>query len=268
MNADDPAALDAMVDRFATAADRRSRRPCCPHLLCLRGEALRTRFQREGSTADIEDSVHCLHQALEGFPSDGHLRASVLSALGAALTLRFRRTATPADLDPTYRSISGALLRPPRCPCGRRARRRRGTQRTMRTCTLSCMDRPAAGDSARHYRAAAQGLLVRRRRGHDALVDLGNPPAAGQRGPSAATRIRSNGPASPHRTAGATTRRHHRSRRPHWQWIRNRWTATNRLCREVLRVKLPACVAGSRRRRWCVSRTIMVCRVRRAWIRG
>jgi hypothetical protein len=93
MNADDPAALDAMVDRFATATDRRSRRPCCPHLLCLRGEALRTGFQREGSTADIEDSVHCLHQALEGFPSDGHLRASVLSALGAALTLRFRRTA-------------------------------------------------------------------------------------------------------------------------------------------------------------------------------
>lgn len=83
MNADDPAALDAMVDRFATP-----------------------RTVGPGDPASRTCSAFAARRCAPGSSAKGARRTS-------------------------------------RCPCGRRARRRRGTQRTMRTCMLSCMDRPA-----------------------------------------------------------------------------------------------------------------------------
>jgi tetratricopeptide (TPR) repeat protein len=107
---DDPAALDAAEARLvAAAAAVGPDDPRWSGLHALRGELLRMRFQREGRPEDIEGSVHCLRQALNGHPLDGPVRASLLSSLGTTLTLRFRHTRTSADLDEAVALIEAAL---------------------------------------------------------------------------------------------------------------------------------------------------------------
>ena len=63
------------------------------------GAALRTRFERAESVADLDRAISVCEEALAATPRDHPYRARRLSNLGAALQTRFERAGSMADLD-------------------------------------------------------------------------------------------------------------------------------------------------------------------------
>ncbi|WP_405717347.1 tetratricopeptide repeat protein [Streptomyces sp. NBC_01537] len=63
------------------------------------GGALRTRFERSGTVADLDEAITVYRQAVEATPTDYPDRAAMLSNLGNALRTRFERSGAEADLD-------------------------------------------------------------------------------------------------------------------------------------------------------------------------
>ena len=97
-----PAARPTWTRRSPPAGTRwpPPRRPPRPRQ-CLSnlGVALRTRFERTGDQADLDEAVTAGRHAVAATPPDHPDRAGRLSNLGVALRARFERTGGQADLD-------------------------------------------------------------------------------------------------------------------------------------------------------------------------
>jgi tetratricopeptide (TPR) repeat protein len=90
------AAIDLSEQALAfTSASDRSR----PSYLSTLGTALLVRFERTGSTADLERAITVLDDAVAAAPSDQPGRAWLLNNLGHAFSSRFQRADNAADLD-------------------------------------------------------------------------------------------------------------------------------------------------------------------------
>ncbi|MFF3137676.1 CHAT domain-containing tetratricopeptide repeat protein [Streptomyces mirabilis] len=95
----DPGLLSAAVDlcrRIADAIPTDDPKRFA-HLHNL-GAALRSRFQRSGVLADLDDAVTTGRAAVEAIPTDHPHRAAMLSGLGNALRDRFERVGDLADV--------------------------------------------------------------------------------------------------------------------------------------------------------------------------
>ena len=75
--------------------------------------ALRTRFGRTGSLADLDEAIQADQDALAAAPGDHPNRAIVLSDLGVALQSRFAQTGSPTDLDEAIRFSQEAVTATP-----------------------------------------------------------------------------------------------------------------------------------------------------------
>ncbi|WP_239405388.1 CHAT domain-containing protein [Frankia sp. Cj3] len=81
------------------------------------GAALRSRFERSGVQADLDDAVTAARDAAAATPADHPDRAMYLSNLGSALCIRFERMGELADLDAAVeagRAAAEVKMAPPR----------------------------------------------------------------------------------------------------------------------------------------------------------
>jgi CHAT domain/Tetratricopeptide repeat len=77
------------------------------------GNALRTRFERNGTRADIDGAIQAVQQAVQATP-DGHPdRAMFLTNLGNALLTRFLHTGARADVDNAIQATQQAVQATP-----------------------------------------------------------------------------------------------------------------------------------------------------------
>lgn len=88
---------------------------CAMNMLAMRllGIALRVRFERFGTVADINDSIKASLAAVEAIPHGHHARPAALADLGTALRMRFSRTGELRDLDDANRITQEAVTTTP-----------------------------------------------------------------------------------------------------------------------------------------------------------
>jgi tetratricopeptide (TPR) repeat protein len=77
------------------------------------GSALRTRFERTGRLADLDQAIQAAQNAIAATPTDHPYRAGYLSNLGSALQARFERTGRLADLDQAIQAAQDAIAATP-----------------------------------------------------------------------------------------------------------------------------------------------------------
>ena len=81
--------------------------------LSILGSTLAIRFERTGTTGDLDAAITYLRDAVQATPADQTNRMAILSNFGLALWIRFKSTGTAGDLDAAISNLREAVQATP-----------------------------------------------------------------------------------------------------------------------------------------------------------